>query len=176
MRYLRLAGGGSARLESWSPGPRPRSQCVREAGLEPNTHRRTRGLCLSPRSCNAISRLSVSWLNRLETTGFGLEITGLPPQPLEATRSLSTRRPLLHRAQTSLCRTPRPPRRAPRPPGPALPGRTRVGVPGCRGKAPASAKRSSAPRSRQRPRRAPAVTGRSVRRPVAGPRAECGGS
>lgn len=56
-------------VESWPPAPHP-SRCVREAGLEPNAHLWTQGLCLYPRSCNAISRLSVSWLNRLETTGF----------------------------------------------------------------------------------------------------------
>lgn len=77
------------------------TQLVRAGGCVWNQTRClwTRFLCLYPLNGNVISRLSVSWLNKLEITGCASP--GFPPQPLAAACRFWPQRPYLYSAQTS---------------------------------------------------------------------------
>lgn len=126
------------------------------------------------KAATLISRLSVSWPNGLEISGFPdwRSLVVRPRMPSQATRSglvaLGLDVPICS-ARTSPYRAPRPPREATS----AAPGRCGKRD-GCQGKVPSlRLKRRPAQRRNLRPRRAPVITGAgSVQRRVVVLRAE----
>lgn len=141
----------------------------------------TQCLYFYPQGGNVISRLSVSWPNRLEITGFaGQKSRCAPldalPTPSKLLGRSRPRRPYLHSAWTSPHQAQLPPRKAAglrglrgfRAVRKAHPQRTVVGVNGCQGKVLfLRLKRRPAQRSNLRPRGAPVITGAaSVQRRV----------
>lgn len=135
MRYLRSADGGSERLEveSWSQA----TQLVRAGSWIG-----TKPLSVDPVPLFLPTELQRDftsqrflaeqvgnhWFHRLEITGCA-PLDDLPSHSKLLGRS-RLKRPYRYRAQTSLCRTPRPPRRAPGLLGAAVPGRCGKRIPG----------------------------------------------